>query len=474
MRKIFAIIGAVLLALAIGIFIFLNPDKNFFSDDKTSPRLPTLPSVEDEAKENENLNLTYEQRLEKGDYYFERGFLSYAVNEYVKAANLEPDEITPYLKLTEAHMQLRNYPKALTNAQLALERNPNDTKTRFQVLLIHIKLSDFQTAKNLIESQFATTTDHQVLYYKGLLAALFENHEEAKKQLNAAKINATPEFLDKISKFQKAYAEFEVTKAAEPVFLSELLTKSFNEVQEYEMAIFTIKKVLTSRPNLRDGWILLGFAYLNLQKPQFALTAFEKAHSIDGTWAPTLYFLGLVNKELANYQAAINHFNAALKANFKPKAVIDDQLADLYFQTKDYAKSAAAYEEVLKVNKTDIDAFVRPIWIYVDYLNQPNKALALAQASALAFPESAMSYNLLGWSYIGLGDYKRALSNLNRAIKIDPRLAAAHFNLGLLYEKQSKNQLALKSYQDAYQLDTAGSIGSKAAVQYNAILEKEK
>lgn len=483
MRRLLTIISAILLALlVVGAFLAYRGDQfsiegilsgaqDIFrlESSKEEEKLPNLP--EQPAPEEEE-NLSYEERLKKGDYYFERGFLTFASNEYVKAANLEPDRVEPYLKLLKTHFELRNYKKALNNAEIALKLRPSDLETRFNVILVHIKLSEFEKAQELLNAYPVTEpADPEVLYYKGLLASLFGQSEEANRYLKEAKVVSTDLALTtKIDELLGAYQEFEIAKAAEPLYQSELLARAYNKVGEYEMAIHLLKEVLRARSDLRDGWILFGFAYLNLEKYQFALTAFEKAYSLDSEWPTTQYFLGVTHKELANFQDAITYFNLALANSFEPRVVIQRHLADLYFETEDYEKAVKAYEEVLEVSKGDVNAFVRPVWLYIDFLNEPESAKKLAETAVLTFPDSAMSFNLLGWSYQALGDEKKGENNLKKAIELDPNLAAAHYNLGKLYESQGKNEPALTQYQTAYDLDASGSIGNMAAESYNELL----
>ena len=480
MRRLLAIISAILLAFLItgGILAWQGMDLSkdgivglFSPKTETAPKLPQIP---DSSQPVEETNLSYEELLKKGDYYFEQGFLTFASNEYVRAANLEPKRIDPYLKLLKTHFELRNYNKALSNAQLVLQIDPNHLETKFDLVLIYIKLSDFDTAKNLLDSYPAMTPhDPRVLYYQGLLSALFGNHEAASKYLKEADVASTdPVLSGKISTVLDAYQEFNFTQAAEPLYLSELLARSFNKVTEYEMAIHLLKEVLKERGDLRDGWILLGFAYLNLEKYQFALTAFEKAYSLDSEWPTTQYFLGIAHKELGHFEDSIVFFNLALSNDFEPKLVIYRHLAELYFETKDYKNSADAYEKVLEISKDDVNSFVRPVWLYLDFINDPQKALKLAETAALTFPDSAMSYNLLGWSYAGLKDDEKAEKNLKKAIELDPNLAAAYYNLGNLYNNQNRQQMALDAYQKAYSLDSNGSIGNLAAQAHNELLTK--
>ncbi len=147
-------------------------------------------------------------------------------------------------------------------------------------------------------------------------------------------------------------------------------------------------------------------------------------------------------------------------------------MAELYFDSKEFEKAAEAYESVLAIDQENVNAYIRPVWLYIDYVKDPEKALKIAQSALAAFPESAMGYNLMGWSYIGLEDLKRAESHLKKALEIDPLLPAAHLNIGTLYEIQSKEKQALTSYHEAYRLDEAGSIGNLAGVKYNELIKQ--
>jgi len=447
---------------------FLSVAKEVLQGDNKR-ELPTLPTVTEKQPEE---NLSYQERMEKGDYYFDHGFLSFAANEYARAANLEPNRVDPYRKLLVTHFELRNYRKALSNAETVLALNPTHAETLYDVLRIHIRLSDFESAKGLADSyQITDATDARILYYKGLLEALNRNHELAQKLLKEARVKSDDPSLDKDTDVMlEAYREFEFTQAAQELFLSELIARGFNKVEEYEMAIHLLKEVLKERGDLRDGWILLGFAYLNLEKYQFALTALDRAYSLDPEWTTTQYFLGIAHMELDHSEDSINYFSLALTNGFEPQVVVYRHLANLYFEAEAYDQSVAAYEKVLELSEADVSAYIRPVWIYIDFIDDSQKAKTLAETAVLNFPESAMSYNLLGWSYIGLGQSDKAERNLKKALELEPNLAAAHYNLGHLYETQNREQLALDSYQQAYELDGSGSIGNRAAAAYNELL----
>ena len=488
MRKLFAFLLAIILAflVATGALLYkkrISLNETDFGTIKElwGELLPepgktdnkdTIDIIATDSSEAYEENLSYDERIEKGDYYFERGFLTFASNEYVKAANLEPDRIEPYQKLLLANYELGDYTKAISNAETLLSMSPNDFSTKFTLALIYIKQSDFKSATIIFEElAVSEVTDPEVNYYRGLLKIAFDDHDEGKKFLKQAKSDSDNIELDeKIDYFLDAYTEYEFAKAAEELYLSELLSRAYNKVEEYEMAIYKLKNVLKTRSDLRDAWILFGFAYLNLESYYFAQTAFERAYDLDSQWPTTQYFLGLTHAELGNNDEAIIYLNYALANGFEPAVVIHQRLADLYIEIEDYTNAVVSYEEVLDINNEDINSFVRPIWIYLDYLNEPEKALELAEIAVVTFPETAMSYNLLGWSQIGTNDQTEAEKNLKKATELDPNFAASYYNLGKLYEVQNRDALAIEVYQKAYELDPSGSIGNLAAQRYNVLM----
>jgi len=211
---------------------------------------------------------------------------------------------------------------------------------------------------------------------------------------------------------------------------------------------------------------------LNLSEYVFALTAFEHAYEIDPEWPATQYFLGLTYDQLDRNEDAIVYFSYSLNNGFEQPGVVKQKLADLYFEVENYEKAVKLHEELLALNRSEVGAFVRPIWLYLDFLDEPQKAYELAELAVKLFPENAEALNLLGWSQTGTGELEAALTNLTLALDLDPTLASAHYNLGKLYEEQKETQKALDSYKKAYDLDGSGNIGNVAAKRYNALLTK--
>ncbi|MBI5412582.1 tetratricopeptide repeat protein [Candidatus Peregrinibacteria bacterium] len=463
MRKLIAIISAVVLALALAGIFFLLRSRIFKEPTPSAPPLiQETPPVE---------NLTYEEYLNKGAYYFENGFYTYAANEYVRATKLEPKRIEAYLKLMRADLELGSFDAVKSNGDTALSLDPSNVEARTLMAISLIKQNDFEEARTAFAAFSDAEANATVRYYRILLDILNDSKsgESSLKQLRGT--GADSALNQKIDKLLIGYTEFNSAQAAEPVYLDELMARGFSQTGEYEMAIQKVKAVLKSRLNLRDAWIILGYSYLNLGKYTFALTAFQKAYELDSTWPTTQYFLGTTFQELNKPEDAIVYYQYAINNGFEPMALAKRDLADLYFKIQKYPEAVKLYQDAIILNQQDVNAFVRPVWLYIDFLNNPKEANKLALLALQLFPNEALSYNLLGWSEAALGNSIAAETHLKKALELNPKMAAAYFNLGKIYEGNKRVPEAIEMYQKAYQNDSGGSFGTLAAERYNILLQ---
>jgi Flp pilus assembly protein TadD len=84
--------------------------------------------------------------------------------------------------------------------------------------------------------------------------------------------------------------------------------------------------------------------------------------------------------------------------------------------------------------------------------NKPNDAIAVFTSLTQDFPELPEPYNNLAVLYASQGQYEKARSALEMAIRTHPSYAAAHENLGDIYAK-----MASQAYDKALQLDKGNS-----------------
>jgi tetratricopeptide (TPR) repeat protein len=187
----------------------------------------------------------------------------------------------------------------------------------------------------------------------------------------------------------------------------------------------------------------------------------------------TLFFLGLAYFANNEIDKAIFYMEQADKYGFEPQEQIKLKLGDLYLLQNEYEKSSENYEKVLSKNTANMEIFIRIIWLNIDKLDNPEKALKFAYKALEEYPNDPMSFNLIGWALTALEEYDNAEKFLAKALELDPQFDAATLNLGWLYEKQNHTILAKEYYKKAYVFGDGNSIASLAAVRYNNVIEQE-
>lgn len=466
MSKIVKILLGISLFL-LAILIYFITKNDFFGMRAETQSGTTATDGTTQTAEKE-IYYTYEERIERGDYYANNAFLSLAINEYTKASQIHPELAEPYFKLGKNQTLLKNFDQAQLNLEKALGIEPDNQEFLIYLGKNYVKQSAFEKAKETFLRSNATNPEAS--YYLALFDLLAKDNSSAQNKLKQINVNGTEAKLkEKSANILNSYDEFALFKGGKEIHLRTLLAKSLNQVEEYEFALGILKDILTEKNDYRDAWILNGYAYLNLEKYEFALDSFRKAYDLDSEKPETQYFLGLTYAEMGQIEDALTYLNIALKNGFEPQVQVKQKLGEIYLNKKDYAQAVKMFEEILDLNNQDINTFVRPVWIYLDFLNDPEKALEIAQKAYKIHPQSAMTYNLLAWSHLGKHEYLKAEEYLKKALEIDPNLQAAWYNLGIAYAGLEQKDKALANYQKAYEMGKDSSIGNMAAQAYNEL-----
>lgn len=443
----------------------------------TSKLLPTNISEEIEIPEESKKetpkkvarHLSYNERIQKGDTLFQNEYYNLAIKEYAAASQLQPEEAKPYLKIGLVHFEQKDFKQAEENFIYALKLEKNNLEAKINLGKTQIQQEKFKEARdtfNEISKQSQT-----VKYYQALIAAFFNDHERAKELFQETINIKTAQLIsENAKKFLESYQEFEKYEGGKEIHLKTILAKSYDQTSQFTFAANILQEVLKEEPEYRDAWILLGYAYLNQGKYGDARESFQEAFDLDPEKAETRYFLGLAYFGEDNLEKAILNLEIALENGFQPQIQVKQKLAEMYLLNENYEKAIVFYEEILDETEVDVDFYIRPIWIYIEHLNIPLKALELAHKARSEHPDEAMGYNLLGWAETANDNLSQAETDLRKALEINPNLAAAYLNLGTLYEKKKKIDLAKENYKKAYELGKDSSVSNLAAKKYNELI----
>jgi tetratricopeptide (TPR) repeat protein len=413
---------------------------------------------------------TFEEHMKKGDAFAAQNQYTFAYNEYAIANKINPQALEPFIQIGKLHLKRKDADRAREIFQQILVKQSGNIEVTG--LLIDAFILGKKPEKALEVANTIPDKNQRILYDKGILSAYFGKYTDSKNYLTEAiAINTDSTLTTSAQKFIKSYETFAASQGSQLIYLKTLLGKNLNEAGQYTLSIPLLFDVVKEKKDYRDAWILLGYAYINLEDGKNAEDALKQAKAIDPYKPETLFFLGLAHQLKNESNQAIENIEEAIKKGFEPKIQAQQKLADLYLEAGAYEKAAAKYEEVIKLNSDDITYFIRPIFLYIEKLQSADRAIALAQKAVQKHPNEAMSYNLLGWALMSKKDYQAARDNLAKAVQMDPKLSAAYLNLGKLFEEIKYPQTAKDYYKTAFDLGKGTSVGDSAGQRYNQLMQ---
>jgi len=459
------------------------------NDDKT-PNLPPLEKgdiVETQFVESsQSTPETYSENIEEGNNSFNNGDFNSAAKYYAAAVKIDSNSSEALTKLGNAYLKNNEAKNAETTFNMAKQLSPNSIEIKIGLIRSYLSARNIEAAKNFIWnlSTEEEQNDPHIKYYKGIILILHKDFETARQIFHEIVtagtseeeelINVIPDKLITYSQnFLDDYAIFDTYKEGDILYLEAMLAKTLTDVHEFEASIPLLYEVLNAKNNYRDAWLILGYAYLNTGKSLDAIDALTNAKEQEPEKPETLFYLGLAYFANDEIDKAIFYLEQAEKYGYEPKEQVSLKLGDLYSIKNRNNDAVKKYEEVITLNKTNINVYIKTIYIYIDILDKPHRALAIAEEVFELYPEEAMSNNLMGWALAANSKFEEAKKYLGMAIQLNPDFDAAYLNTGWLYEKQGIETLAKEYYLKAYNLGGNNSIANKAATRFNAITDKE-
>src|SRR5687768_10239037 len=166
-----------------------------------------------------------------------------------------------------------------------------------------------------------------------------------------------------------------------------------------------------------------------------------------------------------NYDEAIAKFNEVLATI--PKCVeCQTNIASLQMAKKDYDAAEASYKKALELNPNSAEAYNGLANLYNAQKKFDQAAEASAQAAKLgaaapggASASTVFNQGVIAWNASRIADAKKSFEE---AVRLDPKLAEAHYWLGMANLNEGKMPEAAKSFEEYMKLEPAGKYAEQA------------
>ena len=174
---------------------------------------------------------------------------------------------------------------------------------------------------------------------------------------------------------------------------------------------------------------------------------------------------GVAASNAGNYDEAIAKFNAVL-AEAPKCAECYSNIAAVHVRKKEYDQAEAMYKKALEINPNSADTYNGLATVYnaQKKFDQAAEASATAQKFAAAAPggasaSSVFNQGVIAWNASRIADAKKAFED---AIKLDPKLADAHYWLGMANLNEGKMPEAATSFEAYLKLAPTGQYAEQA------------
>lgn len=166
--------------------------------------------------------------------------------------------------------------------------------------------------------------------------------------------------------------------------------------------------------------------------------------------------LAQLHQEAREHERAIELLTQAERLAQTDREVVEinKRLGPSYQATGQVSSAEDAYLTVLKHDSDREDPYVlnNLAYLYVDLLDEPEKALPYAEKAAAMLPENAAVLDTYGWALFKVGRTTEAETQLLRAVQLGQVGATVRYHLGVVYEQSGRNREALQQYRRAYDM----------------------
>ena len=321
-------------------------------------------------------------------------------------------------KLALIQLQRREYDAVKVTIARLKEENPGSEDVMFYEGLLHLILGNTEEAGTVFSRNEDSPHSHFGL---GLIALVKGENTQALNEMTIAGQGSDPAIRSYAETIQKAFSEFALFPDGQEIHLQTLLAQALARINQCEIALPILNRVIAAQDRYRDAWIVKGFCEFTSERSSDALKSLEKAYSLDPEKPETQYFLARTHAALGDPQNAVTYLQYALLNGFSPESDARELLAEYARELGNTELALEQYRLLADAKESSLESFERYVNLAISTQNHALDALSLSKKALLRWPDDSEALTLAAKAAFSAGLPEDAKKYIEKALKLDPK-----------------------------------------------------
>jgi len=257
---------------------------------------------------------------------------------------------------------------------------------------------------------------------------------------------------------QLSLAEWTIQKSRDDPGLAATLCRQGARLSirgKYEAALDYFQEATKANPEDPDAWHGLGSCYIGLNQPDNAIEAYHHSITANPDNPSAHFMLAMYYKVLKQYHREIPSLQRVISIDAE-NVQARFELAIAYGQLDQTDAQIDAFKKILEIKPNHVPT-LHLMGQTIGRMGRYDEALDLLLKAGDLAPDNAQIHFDVGVTYRSKKSPQQELRAYTRAIRANPWMTAAHYNIGLLFLEQGNFKLALHQYEILKSLDAASA-----------------
>lgn len=316
-----------------------------------------------------------------------------------------------------------DYAKALRIANNKLQKNPEDAVSLlYKGLILADSLNKPQIIEEYTTRALVMNPDlHDAYYYRAVYYEGVKKYDLARQDIDMALLyrSDSPKYLYQSSAI-------------------------YAKIKQWEEAEKVLDYILHIDDKYVNAYLSKGAIHLFKDNYDLALIDYNKAVQLGSNDDETYAVRAIIYTKLGKYSKALADYTKAIAVSKHNKRRLYLARAEAYRTIDKPALALRDYDSVIALDSTYFPPVEGKAFTYL-MLKKYDKALEmlkLVMTKKISNRRRIYTYNNIGHTYYKMGDYAKALKNINYSLSQDDKNAYAYKNRALVYITQGKKALA--------------------------------